>query len=132
MLVSTNLHSSDTKRVYIVIDFTEHDLKNLLTVVPYTFLQPEIKTLLIQLPSAAVHCHKNWILHRDLKMSNLLMNNRGQIKVTDSGLARCEGDSIGVGGLMQLVVTLMYRYVLNSDDTIKIKSQSCSTEHQKS
>jgi hypothetical protein len=60
------------------------------------------------------------------------MNNRGQIKVADSGLARCEGDSIGVGGLIQLVVTLSYRHVLNSDDTMKIKSQSCSTEHQKS
>jgi hypothetical protein len=57
MLASTNLRFSSTKRVYIVIDFTEHDLKSLLTVMPYTFLQPEIKIFSIQLPSAVVYCH---------------------------------------------------------------------------
>jgi serine/threonine protein kinase len=65
----------------------------------------------------------------DLKTSNLLMNNRGQIKVADLGLARCDGEPMGVGGLTQSVATLWYRYVLNGDDTMKIKSQSCSTKH---
>jgi cell division cycle 2-like len=104
------------------MDFIEHDLKSLLTVMPNTFLQSEIKTLLLQLLSAVGHCHKNWILHRDLKTSNLLMNNRGQIKVADFGLARRYGDPIGVGGLTQLVVTLWYRYVFNNDDTMRINA----------
>jgi cell division cycle 2-like len=73
------------------MNFIEHDLGDLLTVMPNTF------TLLLQLLSAVGHCHKNWILHRDLKTSNLLMNNRGQIKVADFGLARRYGDPIGVG-----------------------------------
>jgi len=42
--------------------------------------------------------------------SNLLMNNRGTIKVADFGLARRYGDPVGVGGMTQLVVTLWYRY----------------------
>ncbi len=46
-------------------------------------------------------------LHRDLKTSNLLMNNRGQIKVADFGLARTFGDPLGE--MTQLVVTLWYR-----------------------
>jgi serine/threonine protein kinase len=46
-------------------------------------------------------------LHRDLKTSNLLMNNRGQIKVADFGLARKFGDPLGE--MTQLVVTLWYR-----------------------
>ncbi|KAF8475444.1 Pkinase-domain-containing protein [Gautieria morchelliformis] len=96
-------------QVFIVMDFIEHDLKTLLTLMPTPFLQSEIKTLLLQLLSAVAHCHKNWILHRDLKTSNLLMNNRGTIKVADFGLARRFGDPVGVGGMTQLVVTLWYR-----------------------
>ncbi|KAL5518749.1 hypothetical protein ACEPAH_432 [Sanghuangporus vaninii] len=96
-------------QVYIVMDFVEHDLKSLLTLMPQPFLQSEIKTLMRQLLSAVAHCHKNWILHRDLKTSNLLMNNRGTIKVADFGLARRYGDPIGLGGMTQLVVTLWYR-----------------------
>jgi cell division cycle 2-like protein len=49
-------------------------------------------------------------LHRDLKTSNLLMNNRGQIKVADFGLARKFGDPLGE--MTQLVVTLWYRLVV--------------------
>jgi cell division cycle 2-like len=95
-----------------VMDFIEHDLKTLLTVMPSPFLQSEIKTLMMQLLSAVAHCHSNWILHRDLKTSNLLMNNRGTIKVADFGLARRYGDPVGVGGMTQLVVTLWYRWAL--------------------
>ncbi|EAU92872.2 cmgc/cdk/pitslre protein kinase [Coprinopsis cinerea okayama7 len=72
-------------------------------------LDEEFKTLMMQLLSAVHHCHQNWILHRDLKTSNLLMNNRGTIKVADFGLARRYGDPVGLGGLTQLVVTLWYR-----------------------
>ncbi|KAG8958754.1 hypothetical protein FRC00_002330 [Tulasnella sp. 408] len=89
------------------MDFIEHDLKTLLTVMPTPFLTSEIKTLLHQLLSAVAHCHANWVLHRDLKTSNLLMNNRGQIKVADFGLARKFGDPLG--DMTQLVVTLWYR-----------------------
>jgi len=96
-------------RVFIVMDFVEHDLKSLLTLMPAPFLQSEIKTLMLQLLSAVAHCHERWILHRDLKTSNLLMNNRGTIKVADFGLARRYGDPIGLGGMTQLVVTLWYR-----------------------
>lgn len=94
-------------QVFIVMDFIEHDLKSLLATMPTPFLASEVKTLLLQLLSAIALCHDNWIVHRDLKTSNLLMNNRGQIKVADFGLARTYGDPLG--DMTQLVVTLWYR-----------------------
>lgn len=94
-------------RVYLVMDFIEHDLKTLSEDMQEPFLQSEIKTLLLQLVSAVSLMHSNWIIHRDLKTSNLLMNNRGQIRVADFGLARFHGDP--KPPLTQLVVTLWYR-----------------------
>lgn len=45
---------------------------------------------------------------RDLKTSNILMNNRGEIKIADFGMARFCGDP-PPKNLTQLVVTLWYR-----------------------
>ncbi|KAI9763469.1 MAG: hypothetical protein M1840_000483 [Geoglossum simile] len=93
--------------VFLVMDFLEHDLKTLQEDMLEPFLPSEIKTLLLQLVSATEHLHSNWILHRDLKTSNLLMNNRGQMKVADFGMARYFGDP--PPKMTQLVVTLWYR-----------------------
>ena len=46
------------------------------------FLPGEIKCLMIQLLSAISHLHDNWILHRDLKSSNLLLSHNGILKVS--------------------------------------------------
>lgn len=89
------------------MEFVEHDLKALMESMTSPFLQSEIKTLMHQLLSAVACLHENWIVHRDLKTSNLLMNNRGQIKVADFGLARRFGHPLG--HMTQLVVTLWYR-----------------------
>ncbi|KAK0550031.1 hypothetical protein OC845_002835 [Tilletia horrida] len=94
-------------QVYIVMEFVEHDLKTLLSTMRTPFLQSEIKTLLRQLLSAVSLLHSNWIVHRDLKTSNLLMNNRGMVKLADFGLARMFGDPLG--DMTSLVVTLWYR-----------------------
>ncbi|CRG91392.1 cell division cycle 2-like [Talaromyces islandicus] len=93
--------------VYLVMDFLEHDLKTLLDDMKEPFLPSEIKTLLQQIMSATEFLHSHWILHRDLKTSNLLMNNRGEIKIADFGMARYYGDP--PPKLTQLVVTLWYR-----------------------
>ncbi|KAL8952012.1 MAG: hypothetical protein Q9222_002058, partial [Ikaeria aurantiellina] len=93
--------------VFLVMDFLEHDLKTLQEDMLEPFLPSEIKTLLMQLTSAVEYLHSNWILHRDLKTSNILMNNRGQIKIADFGMARYYGDP--PPKLTQLVVTLWYR-----------------------
>ncbi|KIE00377.1 cyclin-dependent kinase G-1, partial [Metarhizium majus ARSEF 297] len=93
--------------IFLVLEFVEHDLKGILEDMPEPFLSSEVKRLLLQLTSGVSYLHENWILHRDLKTSNLLLNNRGQLKIADFGMARYVGDP--APKLTQLVVTLWYR-----------------------
>ena len=93
--------------VYLVMEFLEHDLKTLLDDMAEPFLPSEIKTLMLQIVSGVEYLHANWILHRDLKTSNLLLNNRGQLKIADFGMARYTANP--PPNLTQLVVTLWYR-----------------------
>lgn len=94
--------------VYLVMEFVEHDLKTLQEDMDQPFMPSEVKTLLLQLASAVEFLHDHWILHRDLKTSNILMNNRGEVKIADFGMARQWGDP-APRNLTQLVVTLWYR-----------------------
>ncbi|KAK3333805.1 kinase-like domain-containing protein [Cercophora scortea] len=100
--------TSKIDSIFLVLDFVEHDLKSILEDMPEPFLASEVKTLLLQLASGVAYLHTNWILHRDLKTSNLLLNNRGQLKIADFGMARYVGDP-PPAKLTQLVVTLWYR-----------------------
>jgi serine/threonine protein kinase len=58
-------------------------------------------------PLLTGNCHRNNVLHRDLKGSNLLINNRGELKLADFGLARPFNDKIG--RYTNRVITLWYR-----------------------
>lgn len=89
------------------MDFLEHDLKTLLEDMAEPFLPSETKTLMLQLCSATEFLHSNWIMHRDLKTSNILLNNRGEVKIADFGMARYTSNP--PPRLTQLVVTLWYR-----------------------
>ena len=75
---------SNMDRIFIVMDFVEHDMKSLMETMrekKQVFLPGEVKCLMKQLLSAIAHLHDNWILHRDLKTSNLLLSHNGILKV---------------------------------------------------
>ncbi|KAB7502842.1 Cyclin-dependent kinase 11B [Armadillidium nasatum] len=101
---------SSIDKIYIVMEYMEHDLKSLMETMrkkKQSFTIGEVKTLMIQLLRAVHHLHDNWILHRDLKTSNLLLSNRGILKVGDFGLAREYGSPLKQ--YTPIVVTLWYR-----------------------
>ncbi|KAK5001179.1 hypothetical protein LTR66_000056 [Elasticomyces elasticus] len=94
--------------VFLVMEFLEHDLKTLMLDMEEPFVPSEIKTLMLQLGGAVEFLHQHWIMHRDLKTSNILLSNRGHLKVADFGMARFIGSTPPLN-LTQLVVTLWYR-----------------------
>lgn len=98
---------SNMDKIYIVMEFVEHDLKSLMETMKQPFLIGEVKCLMQQLLRAVSHLHDNWILHRDLKTSNLLLSHKGILKVGDFGLAREYGSPLKA--YTPVVVTLWYR-----------------------
>ncbi|KMT07530.1 hypothetical protein BVRB_6g151410 isoform C [Beta vulgaris subsp. vulgaris] len=102
VVVGSNLDS-----IFMVMEYMEHDLKGLMETMKQPFSQSEVKCLMLQLLDGIKYLHDNWVLHRDLKTSNLLMNNQGELKICDFGLARQYGSPLKP--YTHLVVTLWYR-----------------------
>ncbi|GMN98586.1 Stk1 family PASTA domain-containing Ser/Thr kinase [Parageobacillus thermoglucosidasius] len=48
---------------------------------------PKALHIMEQLTSAIAHAHENGIIHRDIKPQNILMDENGNVKVTDFGIA---------------------------------------------
>uniref|UniRef100_A0A4X2KCY0 Protein kinase domain-containing protein n=1 Tax=Vombatus ursinus TaxID=29139 RepID=A0A4X2KCY0_VOMUR len=55
-----------------------------------------VKSYLYQILQGIVFCHSRRVLHRDLKPQNLLIDDKGVIKLADFGLARAFGIPIRV------------------------------------
>ncbi|KAG5019864.1 hypothetical protein AAZX31_06G188100 [Glycine max] len=94
--------------IYLVFEYMEHDITGLLSSPDIKFTEPQIKCYMKQLLVGLEHCHLRGVMHRDIKGSNLLVNNEGVLKVADFGLA----NFVNPGHRQPLtsrVVTLWYR-----------------------
>jgi len=95
------------KNVFMVFEYLEYDLTGILETREIRLSQDHIKSWTYQLLSGVHYMHKNKILHRDLKSSNLLVNRKGELKIADWGLARSWNKDMK--HLTKTVVTLWYR-----------------------
>jgi cell division cycle 2-like len=98
---------STLDKIYMVMEYADHDLRSVLDRMRHPYSQSEVKSLLQQLLRGVAHMHNAWVMHRDLKTANLLLTSSGVIKVCDFGLARRYSDP--PGGLTPNVSTLWYR-----------------------
>ncbi|KAK7265826.1 hypothetical protein RJT34_33450 [Clitoria ternatea] len=94
--------------IYLVFEYMEHDITGLLARPEIKFSESQIKCYMKQLLSGLEHCHSKGVMHRDIKGSNLLVNNEGILKVADFGLANFT-NSDHKQPLTSRVVTLWYR-----------------------
>ncbi|CAI9106042.1 OLC1v1005099C1 [Oldenlandia corymbosa var. corymbosa] len=94
--------------IYMVFEYMDHDLTGLADRPGMRFSVPQIKCYMRQLLTGLHYCHVNQVLHRDIKGSNLLIDNNGNLKLADFGLARSFSNDHN-GNLTNRVITLWYR-----------------------
>ncbi|XP_015964559.2 probable serine/threonine-protein kinase At1g09600 [Arachis duranensis] len=100
--------SRTSSSLYLVFEYMEHDLAGLAATPGIKFTEPQIKCFMQQLLRGLEHCHSRGVLHRDIKGSNLLIDNNGNLKIGDFGLATVY-DPEKNQQLTSRVVTLWYR-----------------------
>lgn len=103
-----NVIANDDK-LYLVFEYVEQDLKQYLDRLPKDSQvdMRVVKSFLYQLLQAISYLHSKRILHRDLKPQNVLIDNSGNVKLADFGLARAY--QIPLRPYTHEVVTLWYR-----------------------
>lgn len=75
-------------KLYLVFEFITEDLRRFLKRDSSPLAPKTIKFIFFQILHAVCHCHSSGIIHRDLKPHNILINEKGLIKIADFGLAR--------------------------------------------
>lgn len=110
-------------RLYLIFEFLSMDLKKYLDSIPSgqymepmlvkvglprseglvadtnakpTLTSTALQSYLYQILEGIFFCHCRRVLHRDLKPQNLLIDNKGAIKLADFGLARAFGVPVRV------------------------------------
>ncbi|KAL3276139.1 hypothetical protein HHI36_020858 [Cryptolaemus montrouzieri] len=93
--------------VSLVFDFMDTDLEIIIKENTIILTTANIKSYLLQTLQGLEYLHLNWILHRDLKPNNLLVNSDGILKIGDFGLAKLYGSPSRL--MTHQVVTRWYR-----------------------
>lgn len=78
----------DKNSISMGFQYMENDLAGMLMDKSIEFSHANIKHLMKQLFVGLQYLHQQQIVHRDIKGSNLLIDNRGNLKITDFGLAK--------------------------------------------
>lgn len=83
----------DTGCVHVALEFMDYgslaDVKQRVQLVPESILA----LIMMQILEGLKQLHLNYVIHRDVKLGNILVNSKGSVKVTDFGISKKLGDS---------------------------------------
>ncbi|KAJ8094433.1 TFIIH complex serine/threonine-protein kinase subunit kin28 [Marasmius tenuissimus] len=79
---------SSKTNLNLVLEFLDSDLEMIIKDRSLVFLPADIKSWMAMTFRGLEFCHRNFVLHRDLKPNNLLIASNGDLKIADFGLAR--------------------------------------------
>ncbi|QSL64928.1 hypothetical protein MERGE_002232 [Pneumocystis wakefieldiae] len=95
--------------VYMVFEYMDHDLSGVLSNPNFRFEPSHAKHLCKQMLDGLEYLHHRGVLHRDIKGSNILLDNFGQLKLADFGLARYYHKKRDTADYTNRVITLWFR-----------------------
>ena len=84
------VYTPNEKKLYLIFDFLDYDLKKFLDLHKNTLTLLQIKSYMYQILDGINYCHSRRIVHRDLKPENCLVHDN-IYKVADYGFS-CKVD----------------------------------------
>ena len=86
-IVAFEHNFEDKDNVYILLELCQNQTLNEMHVRRKILTELEVQCYIIQLVKALQYLHSHRIIHRDLKLGNLFLNDKMELKVGDFGLA---------------------------------------------
>lgn len=78
-----------------------------------TLSEGEIKCFMLQILNGINYLHQNYIIHRDLKLSNIMIDSKGVLKLGDFGLSKQFGKNYFMKSMMTLNIQVEWlRFII--------------------
>ncbi|KAM4858668.1 inactive serine/threonine-protein kinase PLK5 isoform X5 [Urocitellus parryii] len=121
-IVAFHGHFADRDHVYMVLEYCSRQSLAHVLKARQTLTEPEVRYYLRGVIGGLRYLHQRRIVHRDLKLSNLLLNKKMEVKIGDLGLAT----RLGPGGRCHRV--LCGTPNLLAPEVVSRKGHSCPSD----
>lgn len=79
--IIVNINGTYLFSIFLAMEYCEQDLASLLDNMQAPFTESQVKCIMLQVLRGLRYLHHNFVVHRDLKVSNLLMTDKGCVKI---------------------------------------------------